>query len=42
MNASASIQDATGNQDRQMLCEERAAKLARAYGGLDGLDLLTP
>ena len=40
MNASASIQDATGNQDRQKLCEERAAKLARAYGGLDGLDLL--
>jgi phosphoadenosine phosphosulfate reductase len=42
MNASASIQDATGNQDRQRPCEERAAKLARAYGGLDGFDLLAP
>ncbi|MBL6934043.1 MAG: phosphoadenylyl-sulfate reductase [Alphaproteobacteria bacterium] len=42
MNAAAHIQDETGNQDRKKLSEERAAELARAYGGLDGLDLLTP
>ncbi len=42
MNAAAHIQDATASQDRQRLSEERAAELVRAYGGLDGLDLLAP
>ncbi|MDP7183195.1 MAG: hypothetical protein QGF18_04960, partial [Alphaproteobacteria bacterium] len=42
MNTSANIQDMVKTEGRQRLCEERAAELVCAYGGLDGLDLLAP